>query len=1541
MHRRKIRSKLSVAALFLGVVSLLGMECPTGDGGAPFNPPAADVNTAPRIQITAVNTPGGGNEAEQGELVEIEFVGGDDEDRATVRVFASTSANPSAGVQIPILSNFQVGPGSASGTAFWPTNNVNPGSYTIFAEIDDGTFDSAAGTGNRPIMVSALNPILVTPEGVAEENVPPTVSVELPATDAGLTNRDILTIRYTVSDMNSDIDSLSVRFLLDRDRTPSNDATNAPIEIGTASILSGSIPKGQNAIREADIEIDLNEVPIRVETDELGRPLPYFVRVEVSDGVNTAVNSYAVGSVRLLRAPSDIVDLQLIGGRTFGLIIQGFDGDASDPLNGSRVGAGFAAIGDLDGDGLGDFAVTGETASPFNNPRVGEVHVIYGRERRLDPELAELFPFGTGRYAGILSVNTIGSFVAFPPSDPRFNRIFNVRGHTIYMPTSTGGSFGVTDISGVTDFTGDGHSELLVGHPLTAGIFDAEDDDPCDSCTYDEMQRAPLPCLEFEAMQIDDQEIDFGNTMVFGANVWQPLDPATAPAVFANVDFDFTAERIVTFTSFIVTISGTRQDMVSDPFSIDVQIENDQGPSMVVNVGANDFDDAEGAFTVLVQFPVPTLPVGFGDSMPPSIYDGRFGFFVRPTATLDELEATLSVTGIQAAPGDAIPIKTRYNDDFPNPFPNASTEGAGIDPLSLTTLGVVCPPLNRSQSPTTSGDLGNLDGHACNQIGGIVGCQGVGNDNLGGPAAGQSGYLFVNASDDIELTLVTPDTATEEIPAGSWTGNGIRTMLQSRAGQPPAGGHLGARFRGAWSNPTGFHDPLSLYGYTIGVIADIDASGDGDDPYLPTFDLLVSAPGGGAPSALPGVNLTTELGGLYSNDPGDLGAVTEATGQFDLGTEFNSVISVTVTVVGEAENASVLRVGLDGGGAFIPGTVTESLLWGGARPPLEDEGAPQLWAGDILGNVVQFAQQIPLPPNSLQLFADGAGTIRIEILDDCAAEGSKFRLDFVQLDVAGLLQGSGFIVAYQGDNYTDSDLVEQHNCPAIAPTNGDPEGGTGRPNSWPSFHCPDGAVDVRTTCDLGDVNTLFGENQGDSLGFARTAGDLNLDGVPDIACGSPGSDNDPITPNLFCGAEPAPLTNNGKVFFLFGTPSLASGRPCDILERYEIRGSHNDDQFGRVQGSAGDMDGDGNPDTYFAAEGYDALDVDQDGDGQTADDNIGADAGYVGVLFGRQIFINGALSIRPEQIGRLNGSGVNNPGVKFLGGVPGARLGGSTPGNTSFFAAERGQQGVASAGDFNQDGNDDLLITAPGQPWPSAKIEFTGAVADGDQVIVSTGSISTPKVFTFEFDFNNVVSNASAIPVRPATTDALTAQRALADSMLTFSAEQLGISAITSRTEFPAPLPDTPTITFLRRTYTAEPVWVSKTGANIIVTHVIRQGVAYLVFGDPALLTNKTFVLPQDLNRRNINNERVLKGIIFVSAFEKNSGGLDATPDEAPIEAVSLLGDIDGDGFVDIGLGAPQADLINIIAPSERRQSAGEAYILYGNGFGLNDPSAP
>ena len=67
----------------------------------------------------------------------------------------------------------------------------------------------------------------------------------------------------------------------------------------------------------------------------------------------------------------------------------------------------------------------------------------------------------------------------------------------------------------------------------------------------------------------------------------------------------------------------------------------------------------------------------------------------------------------------------------------------------------------------------------------------------------------------------------------------------------------------------------------------------------------------------------------------------------------------------------------------------------------------------------------------------------------------------------------------------------------------------------------------------------------------------------------------------------------------------------------------------------------------------------------------------------------------------------------------------------------------------------------------------------------------------------------------------------------------------------------------------------------------------------------------------------------------------DPTPDEAAPTVISDIGDMDGDGFGDIIFGAPTADSINIFEPCNRRRSAGEAYVIYGNNFGLNDSTKP
>lgn len=109
-----------------------------------------------------------------------------------------------------------------------------------------------------------------------------------------------------------------------------------------------------------------------------------------------------------------------------------------------------------------------------------------------------------------------------------------------------------------------------------------------------------------------------------------------------------------------------------------------------------------------------------------------------------------------------------------------------------------------------------------------------------------------------------------------------------------------------------------------------------------------------------------------------------------------------------------------------------------------------------------------------------------------------------------------------------------------------------------------------------------------------------------------------------------------------------------------------------------------------------------------------------------------------------------------------------------------------------------------------------------------------------------------------------------------------------------------------------------------------RKGVAYLIFGGTHLFD------PNDPNANAVYNlsqvgSPSLPGMVFISRF------VVGTPDEAPLEYVGGIGDIDGDGFDDIMISAPTADFVNTASPNQRRNDAGEVYLVYGNNFGANN----
>jgi hypothetical protein len=184
--------------------------------------------------------------------------------------------------------------------------------------------------------------------------------------------------------------------------------------------------------------------------------------------------------------------------------------------------------------------------------------------------------------------------------------------------------------------------------------------------------------------------------------------------------------------------------------------------------------------------------------------------------------------------------------------------------------------------------------------------------------------------------------------------------------------------------------------------------------------------------------------------------------------------------------------------------------------------------------------------------------------------------------------------------------------------------------------------------DGADGFSITGVDKDDSSGFSVSgAGDINGDGLKDLIIGA-------------FNANPGGDLQAGEAYVLFGAKSFAADIALDTLDGsngFRLDGVDTFDRAGFSVSDAGDFNGDGFADLIIGAPSADTPDASLSG------------VSYL--LFGKAGGFAAAIDLAT------------------LDGVDGVEILGDTAIAGSGF-------GVSSAGDFNADGLDDLIIGAPG-----------------------------------------------------------------------------------------------------------------------------------------------------------------------------------------------------------------------------------------------------
>ncbi|MFT5423856.1 MAG: hypothetical protein ACI89L_001647 [Phycisphaerales bacterium] len=401
-----------------------------------------------------------------------------------------------------------------------------------------------------------------------------------------------------------------------------------------------------------------------------------------------------------------------------------------------------------------------------------------------------------------------------------------------------------------------------------------------------------------------------------------------------------------------------------------------------------------------------------------------------------------------------------------------------------------------------------------------------------------------------------------------------------------------------------------------------------------------------------------------------------------------------------------------------------------------------------------------------------------------------------------------------------------------------------------------------------------------------SAGDVNGDGIDDLIIGASGGD-------------PNGISYAGESYVVFGAVGVGSSGSINLWaingsNGFVINGIDADDRSGISVSSAGDVNGDGIDDLIIGA--------------HAADPNGNSFAGESYVVFG---------AVGVGSGGSINLSSLNGSNGFVINGIDASDLSGES---------------VSSAGDVNGDGIDDLLIGAiSGAPngigFAGESYVVFGAVGVGSSGSINLSSLNGSNGFVLngvDVDDRSGISVSSAGDMNGDGVDdvIIGAYRAdpngigfAGESYVVFGAVGVGssgsinLSSLNGSNGFV--LKGISGTDFSGRSVSSagdvngdgyDDVIIGAYGAD--PNGYTTAGESYVVFGAVGVGSNGSI----NLSSLNGTNGFVLNGIWF--------------DDQSGI-SVSSPGDVNGDGYDDLIIGANEAD-------PNGNANAGESYIVFG-----------